>query len=211
MHEHPAAVVSVACTAAKCGRARNGDDGLCVPMHIEAAFPPPPFKLPSTRANARVGVLLRPVGVQSTSAGGKFGHPPACTDKRKKCACICTQIHAKKSRAWRARAMRHAQGGAGGAYGGSEWRRPLPVHTSTFAVRGGSAGSSAVGPPNRPSHLKPLGLKRDVLSFLYRNEFQNRRFSLKCCKNVAMLQKIVLDQWSNCKNVAMLQKIVLDQ
>ena len=54
-------------------------------------------------------------------------------------------------------------------------------------------------------------IETDVLSFLYRKEFQNRRFSLKCCKNVAMLQKIVLDQWSNCKNVAMLQKFVLDQ
>ena len=42
-------------------------------------------------------------------------------------------------------------------------------------------------------------IETDVLSFLYRKEFQNRRFSLKCCKNVAMLQKIVLDQWSNCK------------
>ena len=135
VHEHPAAVVSVACTAAKCGRARNGDDGLCVLMHIEATAPP----LPSARANARTGVSLRPVGVESTSVGGPIGHPPACTDKQKKCACICTHIQPKKSRAWRARAMRHAQGGAEGAYGGSERRRPLTVNTSTFDVRGGSA------------------------------------------------------------------------
>ena len=62
VHEHPAAVVSVACTAAKCGRARNGDDGLCVLMHIEATAPP----LPSARANAAYGVWPYGVGVEST-------------------------------------------------------------------------------------------------------------------------------------------------
>ena len=108
----------------------------------------------------------------------------------------------------------HAHARGEGTYRCAERCRPLRATAARPSLRSLllEGRSSAVGENNRPSHaLKPLGLKRTFLSFLYRKEFQNRRFSLKCCKNVAMLQKIVLDQWSNCKNVAMLQKIVLDQ
>ena len=96
----------------------------------------------------------------------------------------------------------HAHARGEGTYRCAERCRPLRATAARPSLRSLllEGRSSAVGENNRPTHaLKPLGLKRTFLSFLYRNEFQNRRFSLKCCKNVAMLQKIVLDQWSNCK------------
>ena len=72
------------------------------------------------------------------------------------------QMHAKKSRACMPCACHAACKGEGGAYGGLEWRGPLPV-PFLFSAIGGTRAVSRGGPNHRPFH--PLSTRNRASVF----------------------------------------------